>query len=108
MSDVIAGTVYRSEGYAMFTEYGPDHRGDPTIERWSFAGEDDCTEGYGCLEIRVHEIVPTEKSGTLVVYYRQWLDPEGEPAWGNRPQRKVASIGSLKSLMRRRKMDPRP
>lgn len=99
-----AGQVWRSEGYAMFVDYEADSRGDPTVELWRFAGEDDCQEGYGWLEVRLHEIVDTDRSGTLAVYYRQWFAPDGAPAWGKRPQRKIGAIGSLKSLIRRRKM----
>ena len=48
--------------------------------------------------------MPTNASGWLAVYYRQWFSPEGEPAWGTRPRRVVGSLGSLKALVRRRKM----
>ncbi len=98
------GQVWRSEEYAMCCEYSRDERGDPTVEFWRFANEDDGVEGYGWLEVRVHDIVGTDRSGTLAVYYRQWFAPDGEPAWGKRPQRKIGAIGSLKSLIRRRKM----
>jgi hypothetical protein len=98
------GAVYRSEGYGMFIDHVSDAAGDPTVELWRFCGEDEEEQGCGHLEIRVHEIVSTERSGKLAVYYRQWISPDGEPAWGNRPQRKIASIGSLKALIGRRKM----
>lgn len=99
------GAVYRSEPYSMFIEYAPDARGDPTVELWRFTScEDDGEDGYGRLEIRVHEIVETERSGTLAVYYRQWFAPDGGPAWGNRPKRVIGSLGSLRALLRRRKM----
>lgn len=98
---------YRSQGYAMCTiDTGRDGDGAPTGEMWTFASEDDYAEGYGWLEVRVHEIVETERSGALAVYYRQWFAPDGEPAWGKKPQRKVGALGSLKSLIRRRKMTP--
>ncbi|UIJ43743.1 hypothetical protein LZK98_11640 [Sphingomonas cannabina] len=98
---------YRSQGYAMCTiDSGRDRDGAPISEVWTFASEDDYVEGYGWLEVRVHEIVETERSGALAVYYRQWFAPDGEPAWGKRPQRKVGALGSLKSLIRRRKMMP--
>jgi hypothetical protein len=98
---------YRSQAYAMCTiETGRDSDGAPTSDMWTFANEDDCVEGYGWLEVHVHEIVQTERSGALAVYYRQWFAPDGEPAWGKRPQRKVGALGSLKSLIRRRKMTP--
>lgn len=100
-----AGEIYRSEEYAMtLIDTGRDSDGAPIAEMWAFASEDDGVEGYGWLEVRVHEIVPSEHSGTLAVYYRQWFAPNGEPAWGTRPKRTVGSFGSLKSLIRRRKM----
>jgi len=100
---------YRSQEYAMCTiDTGLDSDGAPTGEMWTFAGEDDGVEGYGWLEVRVHEIVETERSGALAVYYRQWFAPDGTPAWGNRPHRKVGSLSSLKALIRRRKMTPTP
>lgn len=88
----------------MFVDHVADERGDPTVELWRFAGEDDGEEGFGWLEVRLHEVVETERSGLLAVYYRQWFDPHGQPAWGNRPKRTIGSVGSLKSLIRRRKM----
>ena len=98
---------YRSQGYAMCTiETGRDADGAPISDMWTFATEDDRAEGHGWLEVRVHEIVETAHSGTLAVYYRQWFAPDGEPAWGKKPQRKVGALGSLKSLIRRRKMTP--
>lgn len=104
----LAGQVYRSQGYAMFTDYVADSQGDPTAELWRFAGEEDPTEGFGYLEIRVHEIVETAASGTLAVYHRQWFAPDGEPAWGNRRKRVIGAVGSLKALIRRRKMVEQP
>lgn len=98
---------YRSQEYAMCTiETGRDADGAPISDMWTFADETSGVEGYGWLDVRVHEIVETEQSGTLAVYYRQWFAPDGEPAWGKRPQRKVGALGSLKSLIRRRKMVP--
>ena len=100
-----AGQLYRSQPYAMTTiDTGRDADGAPLAEIWTFATEDDGVLGYGWLEVRVHEIVPTNASGWLAVYYRQWFSPEGEPAWGTRPKRVVGSLGSLKALIRRRKM----
>lgn len=100
-----AGDLYRSELYAMTTvDTGRDQDGAPLAEIWTFASEDDYVIGYGWLEVRVHEVVPTEQSGALAVYYRQWFSPDGEPAWGTRPKRTVGSLASLKSLIRRRKM----
>lgn len=98
---------YRSEGYAMcFIETGRDEHGAPLREVWAFASEDDYIEGHGWLEVRVHEVVETERSGALAVYYRQWFAPDGEPAWGKRPKRQVGSLASLKALISRRKMQP--
>lgn len=98
-----AGVTYRCPGVQMFVAYDRDASGDPTVEVWRWASsEDDPHDGYGCLEITVHEIVETTRSGTLAVYYRQWFNPEGEPIASR--SRKVASLGSLKSLIRRRKM----
>lgn len=98
---------YRSQGYAMcLIDTGRDSSGAPISEMWAFASEDDYVEGHGWLEVRVHEIVETERSGALAVYYRQWFAPDGEPAWGKKPQRKVGALGSLKSLIRRRRMIP--
>ncbi len=104
VAEIVAGLTYRSEGYGMYVEYMPDSRGDPTVEVWAFETEDSGCDGSGWLEITVHEIVVTEKSGTLAVYYRQWFAPTGEPAWGSRPKRAIGSIGSLKALLRRRNM----
>ena len=100
-------SIYRSQDYAMCTiEQGRDPDGAPLSEVWTFAGEDDYVEGYGHLIVRVQEVVETKHSGTLAVYYRQWVAPDGEPAWGKRPLRRVGSLGSLKALIRRRKMQP--
>lgn len=101
---MIAGSVWRSQGYAMFIDHVSDFQGDPTVELWRFSGEDDPNEGEGHLEVTIHEIVDTQASGTLAVYYRQWLAPDGEPAWGNQRKRVIGSVGSLKALIRRRKM----
>ena len=98
---------YRSQGYAMCTiETGRDSDGAPISDMWMFANEDDYVEGHGWLEVRVHEIVETERSGALAVYYRQWFAPDGQPAWGKKPKRQVGSLGSLKALIRRRGMTP--
>lgn len=98
---------YRSQGYAMCTiETGRDADGAPISDMWTFANEDDYVEGHGWLEVRVHEIVETERSGALAVYYRQWFAPDGQPAWGKKPKRQVGSLGSLKALIRRREMTP--
>jgi len=98
---------YRSQGYAMCTiETGRDSDGAPISDMWTFANEDDYVEGHGWLEVRVHEIVETERSGALAVYYRQWFAPDGQPAWGKKPKRQVGSLGSLKALIRRREMTP--
>lgn len=98
--------LYRSQGYAMCIDHTCDYAGDPTVEIWRFANEDDGSDGDGWLEVRVDEIVQTERSGTLAVYYRRWMAPDGEPAWGRKPRRVVGSLGSLKALIRRRKMLP--
>ena len=99
-----AGETYKSEGYSMFVDYVSDYRGDPTVEQWRFSGEDDGSDGFGWLQLRVHEVVKTRHSGTLAVYYRQWFAPDGTPAWGNREKRVIGAIGSLKALIRRRNM----
>lgn len=88
----------------MYTDYVADNAGDPTIELWRFRCEDDPYDGDGYLVLTVQEIVQTEKSGTLAVYHRQWIAPDGEPAWGNRKKRVIGSVASLKTLIRRRKM----
>jgi len=103
-----AGKVYRSEGYQMYIDYVSDMQGDPVVELWRFRMEDDPYDGDGYLELAVHEIVETEKSGTLAVYYRQWIAPDGKPAWGNRKKRVIGSLSSLKQLIRRRKMAEQP
>jgi hypothetical protein len=105
---VEAGQVWRSEGYAMFIDHERDARGDPTVETWRFAGEDDGEDGFGWLEVHLHEVVDTARSGVLAVYYRQWFAPDGQPAWGNRPKRTIGAVGSLKALIRRRKMRLQP
>lgn len=102
IAEVAKGETYRSEGIQMFSWCAPDQRGDPTVEVWAFRGEDDPDHGEGHLEIYVHEIVPTQNSGTLAVYYRQWFNPEGERLWSRK--RAVGNLASLKALIRRRKM----
>ena len=98
-----AGMTFRSVGVQMFLEHAPDQHGDPTVEMWCFANdEDDPHHGYGHLEIFVKEIVPTQQCGTLAVYYRQWFNPEGDPIWSRK--RVVANLASLKAVISRRKM----
>ena len=98
-----AGKTYRSIGFAMFVDYHPDYRGDPTAEVWSFRNaEDDQHDGDGWLEIFVKEIVQTQQCGTLAVYYRQWFNPEGERIWSRK--RVIGNLSSLRALMRRRGM----
>lgn len=100
-----AGDRFRSQQYAMcMIETGRDSDGAPANEVWAFASEDDHVEGHGWLELRIHEIVETRISGVVAVYYRQWFAPDGQPAWGKKPKRVVGSLGSLKALIRRRKM----
>lgn len=100
-----AGIVYRSQEYAMCTiDTGRDADGAPLNEVWTFAGDDDYVEGYGHLIVMVKEIVETRLSGTLAVYYRHWIAPDGSPAWGLKPKRVVGSLSSLKALIRRRDM----
>ncbi len=100
-------SIYRSQDYAMCTiDQGRDSDGAPLSEVWTFAGEDDGVEGYGHLVVRVHEVIQTQASGTLAVYYRHWIAPDGGLAWGKSPKRVVGSLGSLKALIRRRKMSP--
>lgn len=102
---VEAGQVYRSQDYAMCTvDQGRDSDGAPMREMWMFAGEDDGVEGYGHLIVSVREIVETKSCGVLAVYYRHWIGPDGDPAWGRTPRRVVGSVGSLKALIRRRGM----
>jgi hypothetical protein len=90
---------------ALF-DHGRDADGAPLHEVWGFADEDSGSEGDGWLELRVHEIVQTERSGTLAVYYRQWFAPDGEPAFSKQPKRRVGSLASVKALINRRKMEP--
>ena len=98
-----AGAVYRGSETQMFIEYELDDNRDPTVERWVFAHcEDDPNDGYGWLEIRVQEIVPTRTSGVLAVYYRQWFTPEGTTL--ARPRRVVSGLPALKALIRRRNL----
>jgi hypothetical protein len=85
---------------------GRDPDGAPLREVWCFANEDTGSHGDGWLELRIHEIVETARSGTLAVYYRQWLAPDGEPAFGKQPKRRVGSLASVKALIARRKMTP--
>jgi hypothetical protein len=68
---VEAGQVWRSEGYSMCTDgdVSRDEDGAPRYEAWRFANdEEDYIEGCGWLEVRLHEIVETDRSGSLVVY----------------------------------------
>lgn len=103
MSAIVEGAVFQSEGVQMFTDYLPDDRGDPTIERWTFAhSEDEPNHGYGHLRVSVLEIVQSQRSGLLAVYRKQWWTPENEPL--NAGRRIVGSLSSLKGLISRRKM----
>lgn len=98
-----AGDVYRSEGVQMFMDYLPDDRGDPTVEKWSFANcEDDPHQGYGHLRLMILEVVPTRHSGMLVVYRKVWIAPDGEQI--NSGRRCVGGLASVKGLISRRKM----
>jgi hypothetical protein len=100
-----AGDVFVSPGVQMFIAHDCDYRGDPTIERWAFAhAEDDPHHGFGHLEVTVLEIVPSVSSGTLAVYRKQWITPEGEPL--NAGRRCVGGLASLKALISRRQMFP--
>jgi hypothetical protein len=100
------GDLWVQDGIGMNIAYHNDDRGDPTIEYWAFAdpNDDDCE--CGRLEIRVHEILPSAKSGTLAVYYRQWFTPDGEP--NGKPRRKVTALASLTALIRSRRMKRTP
>ena len=101
-------SLYRSQGYAMaLFEQGRDADGASSCEVWGFADEESGSEGDGWLDLRIHEIVETERSGTIAVYYRQWFAPDGNPAFGKTPKRRVGSLASVKALIRRRKMTPR-
>jgi len=105
-NDILA-PAYRSQGYAMvLVNQGRDADGAPLREVWAFADEDSGSEGDGWLDLTIHEIVRTEKSGTLVVYYRHWFAPDGEPAFAKRAKRRVGSLASVKALISRRKMEP--
>lgn len=99
-----AGDEYYSEAYSMCLDHASDIEGNPTIECWRFSQEDDSEDAHGHLHIRVHEIIETANSGTLVVYYRRWILEDGEPVWGKRPMRKIGSLNSLKQIIRRRSM----
>lgn len=99
-----AGQVYHSEGYQMWVDHVADVSGDPVVELWRFRCEDDPYDGDGYLWLRVHEVIKTQNSGTLAVYHRQWIAPDGQPAWGSRKKRVIGSLGSLKALIKRRNM----
>lgn len=103
MTDIVAGTTFRSAPVGMMIVHSPDERRDPTVETWVFANEmEDDEDGCGWLEVSVTEVIDTKTAGKLAVYYRRWFNPEGEPM--ARPYRRVASISSLKALIGRRKM----
>lgn len=97
------GKTYRSHGVEMYSQYALDERNDPTVEMWFFRNdEDDPSGGHGWLEVTIKEIVETQHCGTLVVYHRQWFNPEGEKLWGSK--RKIGNLSSMRALFRRRKM----
>jgi len=96
------GKTYSSIGFAMKLYCEPDDHGDPVIEKWSLAFKEEDDDGDGWLEIYVHEIVETERSGTLAVYYRQWFNPEGEKLWSRK--RKVGNLASLQRIISSRQM----
>jgi len=100
------GDLWVQKGIGMVIAYHNDDRGDPTMEYWAFAAQDDDDCECGRLEIRVHEILPSAKSGTLAVYYRQWFTPDGEP--NGKPRRKVTALASLTALIRSRHMELAP
>lgn len=104
MTDVSAGDLFIQSGVGMYVEYELDAARDPTIERWRFStnDEDSGHDGDGRFEIRVHEIVKTEKSGTLAVYHRQWFAPDNTPLGMKR--RKISGLSALCQLIRRRRM----
>jgi hypothetical protein len=99
-----AGDLFVQDGVGMYIEYDLDSARDPTIERWVFSTNDPDSgyDGDGRFEIRVCEVVETEKSGVLAVYYRQWFAPDDTPLGMRR--RKISGLSALRSLIRRRKM----
>jgi len=97
------GDLWVQTGIGMRIDYHRDERGDPVMEYWAFAPADDEDCECGRFEIRIHEILPSAKSGTLAVYYRQWFTPDGEP--NGKPRRKVTALSSLTALVRSRRME---
>jgi len=97
------GQIFKSSPVPMNITHSPDSRGDPTVENWVFASDlGDDEDGCGWLELRIHEVIDTRKSGTLITYYRTWFNPENEPM--ARPYRRVASVASVRALIAKRHM----
>ena len=91
---MIPGQWYRSKGIPMrYVE-------TDTYEEWQFlsisdicAEEDHTLDGYGWLAVKVHEIIESQRSGSIAVVYRQWFAPDGEPI--SKPKLRITSLAGL-------------
>lgn len=99
--------IERGVPFTEYTEYRIDSNGfrEPYADRWHIGPFDECCDecNLGHMMLTVHEIIITEKSGILVVYYRAFYNPDGEQ--NAKPKRKVTSLGALKSFIRQYKLE---
>lgn len=117
--NIEAGTAFR-EGYvpmSSYTEYRhvlSTGAREPYADRWHVgpfnwhpdnSGGDDEPDGEGEMIIRVAEIVKTERCGTIVIYHREYVDPEGAVI---SRRRKITSLGALRGYLAAHKMEPLP
>lgn len=111
-----AGMVFRETCIPM-TSY-TEHRysltsgaREPYADRWHVgpfnwhpdnSGGDSEPDGEGEMLIRVAEIVKTERCGAIVIYHREFIDPEGDVV---SRRRKITSLGALRGYLAAHKME---
>lgn len=103
------GAVFKCAGVPM-SSYTEHRNGEPYADRWNLGpfhwhpddGSDNEPDGSGEMVIRVAEVVKTDHCGTIVVYHREYIDPEGERI---SRRRNIVSIGSLRAFIKRHKME---
>lgn len=114
--DIKAGAAFREACIPMssYTEYRTnftDGTRDPYVDRWHVgpfnwhpdnSDGDSEPDGEGEMLIRVAEVVKTERCGTIVIYHREFIDPEGEII---SRRRKITSLGALRGYLAAHKME---
>ena len=108
--DIFEGArfIERNIPFTQYTVYNATSTGfrEPICDKWHIGPFDEGAvdpECFGHMILTVHEIIKTEKSGTLAVYYRTFYNPEGEQ--NAQPKRKVTDIKALKSFLRQYKLE---